>query len=801
MAIQLLPTPPKYLDPYLGFDVFGNIMDTVDSPTYTATLYMLRSGLSEQADSEVSKVDENLLGKPSDTVILAKTGVTGTTIDNINLSTLSSTEKPNAVGVSFGITQPGAANFLDQIQMAKLYLGHPNTATPTVFLEIRFQGRAADIDNNEEGGEPVLVAGPFRYKLAITDFTVKIDDTGSHYEVETIALQSYAFRNVIYKLPKTFTTVGKTITDHVTDFETQLNNFHKEAANNGTPDEIVFVTTELIGAGADGTIGQDKINKDTLITGEDAEAEDVNRVLNETYAIADAVDHRQAIVDTPKTEGTESEPIFSEDRLMSKEGITIDNFFLTLLSMCPEFYDKITRKAKIDDPEDTEVNTDQGFVTWFKIKSKVEQLKFDETRNDYAHRYTYTPILYKSARKDIAVSKEELALSIEDADKVIKQTYENGGIKKAYHYLFTGLNDQILNLDITYDNGIGLLLPPKGGAYGEFSTVTGNKLTGQTGGNEDTSLKGVVDDLIDNNKKSLEKSLFGGLLSDVKSAIEGVTDGIDKLNDFADQISDLTGMGLDVVKDIIDNPTELGISALTDALGSAELSQVTGNANINGAVPPIDSGVPPDYDPQTSAYVYGADLVQASETPMDAADLARLGYYTIEDTGEGLEVKSEVQRTQSQENEADSGTYKVGSVRNTLFGVLATQHQNDAVFLNVLDMTVRGDPWFLGSHDVQKSQDDAGNFYGDDNCFWLTIRTPVTYDPDFTDEDLNSGYWQYNGVSKTFSGLYRLISVDNNFSGGIYTCDIQATRIVGAEKVPAAPPPPTPSSPPPPGNP
>lgn len=790
MAIELLPTPPKYNDPYLGFDVLGNIMDTVDSPTYTATLYMLRSGLSEQADSEVSKVDENLLGSPSDTVILAKTGVTGTTIDNINITTLSSTEKPNAVGVTFSITQPGAANFLDQIQMAKVYLGHPNTATPTVFLEVRFQGRAADIDDNEEGGQPVVVAGPFRYKLAITDFTVKIDDTGSHYEVDTIALQSYAFRNVIYKLPKTFTTVGKSITDHVKDFEKQLNNFHKEAANNGTPDEIVFDLSELIGAGADGSIGQDKINDDTLLTGEDAEAEDVNRVLNETYAIADAVDHRQAIVDAPKEEGESAEPVFSEDRLMSKEGITMDNFFLTLLSMCPEFYNKVTRKAKIDDPADTEVKTDQAFVSWFKIKSKVEQLKFDETRNDYAHKYTYTPMLYKSARNDVAVSKEELELSIQDADGRIRQIYENGGIKKAYHYLFTGLNDQILNLDITYDNGIGLLLPPKGGAYGEFSTVTGDKLTSQVPENKDTSLKGIVEDLIDGNKNSLEKSLFGDLLGDLNDVINDVTDGIDKLNDFADKLSDLTGMGLDVVKDIIDNPTELGIDTLTNALGTAELSQIAGNAAITGEVPPIDSGVPPDYDPQTSAYVYGADLVQAAETPLSADDLARLGYYTVEDTGNGLEVKAEVQRTQSQENEVESGTYKVGSTRNTLFGVLATQHANDAVFLNVLDMTIRGDPWYLGSHDVQKSDDESGNFYGDDNCFWLTIRTPVTYDPDFADEDsgLNSGYWKYDGISRTFSGLYRLVTVENNFSGGIYTCQVNAQRIIGAEKVPMAQP-------------
>lgn len=788
MAIQLTPTPPKYADPYLGFDVLGNILDTVDSPTYSATLYMLRSGLSEQADSEVAKVDDNLLGKPSDTVILAKTGVTGTTIDNIQITTLSTTEKPNAVGVNFTIIQPGAANFLDQIQMAKLYLGHPNTATPTVFLEIRFQGRAADIDNNEEGGQPVIVAGPFRYKLNITDFTVKIDEKGSEYSVQTVASQSYAFRNMIYKMPKTFTTVGKTITEHIkgeSGIEKQLNNFHKEAANNGEPDEIVFDLSELIGAGEDGTIGQDKINDDKLLTGEDAEAEDVNRVLNETYAIADAVDHRQAIVDAPKEEGDSAEPIFSEDRLMTKEGVTIDNLFLTLLSMCPEFYNKITRKEKIDEPSDESVKSDQAYVSWFKIKSKVEQLKYDKTRNDYAHRYTYTPILYKSARTDIAVSQKELELPIEDADGRIKQIYENGGIKKAYHYLFTGLNDQILNLDITYDNGIGLLLPPKGGAYGEFSTVTGEKLAGAVAEGKDTSLKGLIENLIDDNKSALDRNLFGNLLGDIKEAVDGLSDAVAQIDAFANQVSSLTGMGFDTIKSIIDNPTEASINGLIDALGTAELSQLAADASINQALPPTQgSGIPPGYNPSKSAYVYGADLVQESETPMTAQELVEYGYHTVELNAENMEIKQEVQRTQDSENEVDSGTYKVGSVRNTLFGVLASQHENDAVFMNELNMTLRGDPWYLGSHDVQKSDDNAGNFYGDDNCIWLTIRSPVTYDPYYDNEDKNTGYWKYDGVSKTFSGLYRLVTVEHSFSGGIYTCDINAQRIIGAEKVP-----------------
>ena len=62
--------------------------------------------------------------------------------------------------------------------------------------------------------------------------------------------------------------------------------------------------------------------------------------------------------------------------------------------------------------------------------------------------------------------------------------------------------------------------------------------------------------------------------------------------------------------------------------------------------------------------------------------------------------------------------------------------------------------------------------------FLVEIRSPITYDPDFTDEDseFNSGYWRYDGVSRTFSALYRMVTVTNNFSGGNFTTDINAVR-------------------------
>lgn len=776
---------PQYNDPYLNSPVYGNILDTVDSPTYNARLYMLREAQSVSAPDGVADTSDKLIAAPADTVILAQTGVTGTVIDDIVIESLLTTEGPNTVGINFTVKQPGAASFLDQIQMAKAYLGQPNVATPTVFLEIRFQGREADLDDIEAGGNPVTIAGPYRYKLAITNFQVKIDNTGSEYFFETVTQKSYAFRDPVYKLPATFTTVGRTITDHVKDLETKLNNWHKETANNEVADEIKFDLSNLLGAGADGTVGLDKISDESLLTSSQAGAEDVNRVMNETFAIGDAIDHRQALVDAPKDEGTATEPVFEEDKLYSKQGISIERFFATLLSMCPEFYSKITRKTKVDDPK-SEVKSDQAYISWFKMDAEVKQLKFDKSRNDYAYQYIYKPRLYKSLRPDVAVDKKENDMSDSDAQSRVQQIIAAGGVKKAYNYLFTGLNDQILNLDLSYDNGIALLVPPKYGALGDFSVTAADKLTSQIPANKDTTLEGVVDDLIDKGKKALEESSLFGFLNDIKDAVDTVSDGLDQLDQFANDLSNLTGLGLDVLKDAIENPAESSARALLDALDSAELSKITTNTKFGGALPPTESSaIPPTYDPTKSAFVYGADLVQAMETPLTLDDLTELNYVKVDEVGEAFDIKQEVQRSQTTENEADAATYKVNSAQNTLFGVLASQHSNDALFLMNVDMSIRGDPWYLGSYGTPESSEESAQFYGDDNCFYLTIRSPVTYDPDYRDEDstLNSGYWKYDGISRTFSGLFRMVSVTNSFSGGVYTCDVNAQRIIGANKL------------------
>lgn len=768
---------PQIDDPYVG-KVYGNILDRYALPTYNAKLYMLRKELSVGAKDGVASFDESLTGPPQDQVILAQTGVTAASIDDISIQALTATDGPNAIQVDFTVHQPGAATFLDQMQMARAFLGQENDYMPVVFLEIRFQGYEAGYDPDEDdGGEFAQICGPYRWKLNITGIQVEIDEGGSRYDIKAIPSKSFAYSTPLFKIPANLSTAGKTITEHVKSLEEQLNTYHKETATHEVPDEFEFDLEALLGtetdANSDGTAKQNRINDETLITSADAEADERNRLLR-TYEIGDAVTAKQALVDEPKVEGEEPEQIFEEDKINVPKDMTIEKYFATLLSMNQEFYDKISRKEQIDDAE-SEAKTAEAHVIWFKMDANVTQLKFDKSRNSYAHKVIYKPRLYRSSRPDIVIDSKEIEVSKDDYKSRAEEIFATGGLKKAYHYIFSGLNDQIKSLDIKYDNGIALLVPPKGGAVGQAALVLAEK-AGTIPAGEDTTLSGVVENLIEAKGNATAKGIFKDFM-----------DGINKLKDIAEdglsglvqQLEDATGLDVETITGALQGNNEANQQALELALDSKALKKLNNETEIT----PTDPF--PAYNPELSDYNYAVDLVNPLETPLTANDLEDLGYLTLEDVEDATVIKQKLDSTSREgDPENEAATIKKGSVQNTLFGVIASQHSNDLAFLIQLDMELRGDPWYLGKDTNDNSDEEQANFYKDDNHFYLGIRSPRTFDMDWRNEDsdINTGYWKGDGVSRSFGGIYRLVSVTNNFSNGEYSVSVNAQRVVPTQE-------------------
>lgn len=120
----------------------------------------------------------------------------------------------------------------------------------------------------------------------------------------------------------------------------------------------------------------------------------------------------------------------------------------------------------------------------------------------------------------------------------------------------------------------------------------------------------------------------------------------------------------------------------------------------------------------------------------------------------------------------------------TIFGILTTKlYETSSDLLNI-EMTIRGDPFWLGETNFEKinklktmrdiltmSMGDDGefaSFLNKENLFYLKFNTPNQYDED-------SGFMKMD-TDNTFEGLYAVHSVTSSFSDGKFIQNLSAIR-------------------------
>ena len=190
----------------------------------------------------------------------------------------------------------------------------------------------------------------------------------------------------------------------------------------------------------------------------------------------------------------------------------------------------------------------------------------------------------------------------ENVKKRVEQMRKDNNILKAYHYLYTGLNDQIMGVDIKFDAGMVLLLPPGGGKMGDMSTnpnspsasVEANKdLTGET---QKAELKAKQSDVSGVEKALLNDPNLRQRLKDKGVATQEDLDRFDtdeKLRgDFAKTAVYLANNGQDPLgfKQALGQET---------ANTSPTQSDATTNTGGGGKV----------YTPEPSGFLYASDIL------------------------------------------------------------------------------------------------------------------------------------------------------------------------------------------------
>ena len=792
-------------------------------------------------------------------MVLAQTGVTEVGIDNLEITTVPGPNTTETSTVTFTITQPNAADFPDQIVKGRQFLGAPPDAGDCpLFLEINFVGYdesdvEADLNTEktvgnfdvEKGGTPRNILGPIIFPLIFKNFTMNITGGGSVYNFTTVMQNDIAGADNFFRLQKAMTIKGSTIGEMLFDLQNQINGWNgKKTGEESEKDDphykvnfSVFSFNKYVVRGLD-------IEDQSL---DIKEAEKVSRVIGDQHKKGEA--HKDAMMSSPfesagdfkkdqadnfakkynlpgsndtkvnpvnpsdltseeiieqyksefniltptetkfTSEGmvTEYNPIPSVNKvkvfpdsnikvtLDLDVGMGLDEVLGIILSMNKEFMQKATRTKDINDPTNKEVDATKQ-VMWYTFDSYVQYGPYSESRKEYKKEAVFIPRTFVSDKSDVGIYQWEIDATnnLSRADATTRMQQMN--VRKAYEYIFTGRNDQIKNIDITYNEGISLLVPTDRGTLGDISlnaaSILDSNPVPKNEQLEDTGLE----------KLTKEKSK-GGFFDQLKELIK-------KGNDIAENIGRAANLSSEEIKDLVNNASGKAATKLQGILSDQTNAQAVADQLTKNRKSSPQSGSQTQTDeftPSQSGFVYGGDLIGDNKYTEQLANNVKMST--------NLPLRT---NAQAKDGSSNAGTFK--GIKNNLFTYLYSQNVS-VDFMNRLEMTIRGDPWWLGKKPQPPgdnkqipgiSADKSASSPGDNlicspndrvNYLLFSLNSPRLFDPNVENEDKNTGMWMYegDGTSYFMSGIYQVRDVVHRFSNGVYDCDITCVKEIAID--------------------
>lgn len=406
----------------LNLQIQPNVLDNYDDVTYHWKLFITTPEASSSGD----------IFNIANQTIIAETSVTDLTIDKVEIRAGASPSIESGTGVSthvkFEITEPSGAALLDQMFYQSIALGIGNWVTMPVYLQLQFKNRKPDTSEVDDGTIGSLANLRWIWTISLTQTKANITSAGTRYEFEGIIYNELAQSNA------NFTLQHNTVLN-------KLDNFSDAMA-------------EL----------QDKLNADQLLK------------LLGNYSIPDSF---KIIVD-PKIAGFKITPVDSSTNSVRNDnfvtygikdasfpsGTAIDKVIDSLLAQTGE-YQKSMLNAPTPGAEGVTMNEEVSQMKKFwRIITETRPLQFDPLRQVVAKEFTIFVIEYDLGVLDANTFQTAAEPITLEAEKKRLATYVKKSIlKKLYNYIFTGLNDQVIDFDLTINNAFAATQSRFNGIY------------------------------------------------------------------------------------------------------------------------------------------------------------------------------------------------------------------------------------------------------------------------------------------------------------------------------------------------
>lgn len=362
----------------------------------------------------------------------------------------------NSFRFTFDVYEPYSMGlFLQSLQAAAIAAGYPNYLGMVPYLlKLDFIG------NVDDGNlKNTITAFTKYFTIQLTGVTQKVDASGSNYTLSAVPFHHIGYSDTIDKGKTSIRLTGGSVSEVLSSGENSLSSYlnsieqeHVQARNIAVPDvyEIVFPTDASDNLGVapqstpfsfGATINPKEILKSVITKTSQSLIPSIGGNSISESSMNFSAD----------TGGNYVQPK-EQDTIDEKTGITV-NEKVKIDPTSREFRfekgDKITRiiqkvilvsnyATAATDPE----NLNEGMVNWFRIDLQIQLLDYDNLRGVRARKFTYRVLPYLV---DGSILKNPSAPAA-GLPAITKK------IAKRYDYIYSGQNNNILNLDLEFNS-------------------------------------------------------------------------------------------------------------------------------------------------------------------------------------------------------------------------------------------------------------------------------------------------------------------------------------------------------------
>lgn len=378
------------------------------------------------------------------------------------------------------------------------------------------------------------------------------------------------------------------------------------------------------------------------------------------------------------------------------------------------------------------------------VKSDVELTGYNTFWNDYTRKITYTLIPYNTTRLLGNFQDTTEINNVDYANKRASYMGKNNMIQKVYDYIFTGDNTEVLDFNIESNFSYCAIVNYAFGTVNNRSEISGKLAAYNADGSKTQDFKNTINSKVTAGAASLS-TLAKNKANSVSNLSKAANSGsLTSLISSGSDLLDAVGQQYDTISNISNS-----------SIGSSISNRVSLADKKNGNISYIDN-----YDLSN----FDASSMVNQVTPVAAKT-----------------------RSLDSENNVDFIIDTDPSNKRSMFvGMLEQLY--DGTNLVTLNMTVRGDPYWLGasyygtkynditSSDISSTSSPDPTFscqypYHKDTGLVLRFKSPVGDDYTSSSKFKNS----------YFSGLYYISEITHIFSNGEYRQILQGGLTAGLQ--------------------